>query len=73
VHPPAKKSSDGKAFRGTDPIREYSHQSELPKTPFFVHSKVTSRQRWDCFRFADLPGVERFHGYVKTAGVIVVL
>src|SRR5947207_3398014 len=29
--------------------------AKLPITPFFVHSKLTSRQRWDCFRFADNP------------------
>ena len=28
-------------------------ESKLVKTPFFVPSKVTSRQRWDCFLFAD--------------------
>src|SRR5438270_345442 len=34
------------------PQQQWSTRS-CRKPPFFVHSKLTSRQRWDCFRFAD--------------------
>lgn len=34
---------------------------------------LVGEARQNYFRIADKPGVERFHGYMKTAGVIVVL